>query len=72
MTPNEANNAIVIACGLSPARLHSMNIEIREGRWPVVRALYSPESGGELIRILASLEVKEDITHVEAFSVKTK
>lgn len=65
MSPNDANDAIVKACGLSPDRLHSMNIEIRDGRWPVVRALYVPQDGGELIRVLASLEAREDITHIE-------
>lgn len=65
MTPNEANDAIVRACGLPTERLHSMNIEVRDGRWPVVRALYVPEDSGELIRVLATLEAKEDIAHIE-------
>lgn len=65
MTPNEANDAIAIACGLSPVRLHSLNIEVRDGRWPVVRALYAAAGGGDLIRVLATLEAREDITHVE-------
>ena len=65
MTPNQANDAIAVACGLSPVRLHSLNVEVRDGRWPVVRALYVPEGGGELIRVLATLTPREDITHVE-------
>lgn len=65
MTPNEANDRIAIACGLSPIRLHSLNVEVRDGRWPVVRALYVPADGGELIRVLASLEAREDLAHIE-------
>lgn len=65
MRPKELNLAIARACGLSTDRLISVDLEIRSGRWPVVRALYVPEDGGELIRILASLEAHEDITHVE-------
>ena len=65
MTPTQANDAIAQACGLPTERLHSMNIEIRDGQWPVVRALYVPEDSGDLIRVLATLEAKEDIAHIE-------
>ena len=65
MTPNEINDAIILACGIRPDRLHSLNIEIRDGRWPVIRAMYLPEGTTELVRLLATLEPKEDITHVE-------
>ena len=65
MTADEFNDQLAISCGLSPIHLHSLNVEVRMGRWPVVRALYVPEDGAELIRILATLEPREDITHVE-------
>lgn len=64
--PNEVNDAIAIACGFSPERLHSLTICVVADRWPVVKALYVPLDNGELTRILASLEAKEDIMHVEA------
>ena len=65
MEPNEVNDAIVKACGLSPEHMFSMNIEIRDGRLPVVRALYALPDCAEPVRILATLYPREDITHVE-------
>lgn len=57
MSPNDLNLAIARACGLSTDGLQSLTLEVRCGRWPVVRALYVPESGDELVRVLvASIE----------------
>lgn len=65
MDPNEANDAIARSCGLSPDGLISLNIEIRDGRWPVVRALYALPDCAEPVRILATLVAREDIAHIE-------
>jgi len=63
--PDALNDAIARACGIPPERLSGLDIRVRPGQWPTVTALIVPEDGGELIRVLATLEPREDLVHIE-------
>ncbi|MBY0469282.1 MAG: hypothetical protein K2Q07_09925 [Burkholderiaceae bacterium] len=65
MSPNQVNDAIARACGLPSDRLAKMSITVHADRWPVVHAIYLPDDVGNLVDVLGSLELREDLAHIE-------
>jgi hypothetical protein len=65
VSPNEANDAIARACGLPTERLAKLNITVQADRWPVLHAIYLPDGVDGLVDVLGSLELREDLAHIE-------